>query len=245
MQKLPGDVKREFVASKNSSKLGGSVGGYLLTIVMITFGLSTASAQRLPLPESAAHVWQQIQQQCPECLSGGFTACGSPDIGYGQAFAGNVLRGSPRRGYLITYVMSGDEFRRIARTSDYQTLMKILQERFSQAHLIILEEGFTSARLLKKLEMEVVFPTALHECVQDLKKPWGCCVRDCGEECCEKDLGSPSVKLKWRDDPGGEWIVFTFHHMAGMSMLERYGTRRVVYFCLVDQPGRLTLGRGR
>jgi hypothetical protein len=245
VQKLAGDVKKKLGVLKRLGEPGTKVGATLLIIVSIIPGFSTASAQRLPLPESATQVWQQIQQQCPECLRGGFTACGSPDIGYGRAFAGNVLRGAPPRGYLITYVMSGDEFRRIARTSDYQTLMKTLQERFSQAHLVILEDGFTAARLISKPEIEVIFPAKLHECVQDLKKPWGCCVSNCPSECCEKDLGSPSVKLTWRDDSGGERIVFNFHHMAGMSMLERFGPRRIVYFCLVDQPGRLTLGRGR
>lgn len=214
--------------------------GFSLCIVSLALELSAAQAQRLPLPAGATAVLQQIRDQCPECLSVGFTACGASDIGYGRAFASNVLRGTPPRGYLVTYVMNGEEFRRLARTADYATLTKALRDRFGQARLIVLEDRLAAACVLEHPEVAVIFPKALHQCVQDLHKPWGCCVSDCRHECCEKELGSPSVQLTWRDPWAGETVIFKFHHGVGMSTLERWSMRRTLYFCLTDQRGRLS-----
>jgi hypothetical protein len=59
----------------------------------------------------------------------------------------------------------------------------------------------------------------------------------CSDECCEKGLGSPSVKLAWTDGATGESIALTFHHGTGFSQLTRTTTRgTLTYFCLVDQP---------
>jgi len=208
--------------------------------VSLVFGAHASHGQTLPLFPNATPVLQHIQEQCPACMRLGFTACGSPNIGYGRAFARNVLQGTPRRGYLVTYVMNGEQFRMLARTSAYATLSERLRERFGAARLIVLEDRFAAVRVLGRPEVVVQFPEGLHQCVQDRDTPWGCCVSDCRHECCEKALGSPSVQLTWRDEHAAETLVFTFHHVAGMSTLERQALRRTLYYCLVDQPGRLS-----
>jgi hypothetical protein len=173
--------------------------------------------------------------------------CGTADVAYGKRFARTALQGRPLRGYLATFVMSGEEFRRLARHSSYDELMTTLRERFARARLVILEAP--GARVLPPArEVTVTFPPQLHACVRELQKPWGCCVAtDCREECCEKGLGSPIVALAWTDDKTRESIELTFHHATGFSRLRRKtGRGESTYFCLVDEAARIDppLGKG-
>jgi hypothetical protein len=169
----------------------------------------------------------------------GYMPCGTQAVAWGKRFARSALQGHPDRAYLPTFVMTGEEFRELARSTDYESLVTTLHNRFSKSRLIILEDGFKDARALPPPEkVDVLFPKPLHECVHDTKHPWGCCVSDCKDECCEKGLGSPSVVMKWIDDD--EVVELHYSHTVGTSWLSRR-TRdhRWRYACLVDARGEL------
>jgi hypothetical protein len=177
-----------------------------------------------------------IAEQCPECVTAGLMACGTADVAYGNRFARTALRGKPPRGYLMTFVMTAEEFRTLARRSAYDALVSTLRDRFRHARLVVLEAH--SARVLPSAAtVDVTFPQPLHACLSDRSKPWGCCVgAECRHECCEKGLGSPSVTLRWHDPASDEILQFTFHHMPGYAHLERRTAKRQVamYYCLTD-----------
>jgi hypothetical protein len=135
--------------------------------------------------------------------------------------------------------MRGEDFRALARQSDYQPLLGVLHERFAKSRLVVIDEDWASARvLLTAGRVAVGFPKALHDCVHETDRPWGCCAGDCGKECCEKGLGSPTVTVTWTD--GDETITYHYSHTIGVSRLERRsGDRRTRYACLTDQRGTL------
>jgi hypothetical protein len=201
----------------------------------------TAAAESLTLP-SASPIRDEIARQCPGCLDSGFVACGSRRIGYGRFFAPNALQGDPAQGYLMTFVMQGAQLRALARGTQYVGLASILSERFRASRLVVIGADFASARVLPLApEMNITFPEALHRCVYDTRRPWGCCVGSCGDgECCEKSLGSPRIELSWQDEARGERLRFRFDHVAGGSTLTRESAAgRVLYHCLTDGRGFL------
>jgi hypothetical protein len=206
------------------------------TGLLVLLSASVASAATLRLPPQLRRAGDAIGQQCPACIAMGFMACGTRDVAYGKRFARTALQGRPLRGYLVGFVMNGDEFRRLARQADYDALTATLRDRFGQAQLVVLDAP--AARVLPPPRAVTVnFPRPLHACVQDTRKPWGCCVAaNCHDECCEKSLGSPSVVLEWEDARTRESLVLTFHHGAGFSQLRRRGRHgQSLYYCLVDQ----------
>jgi hypothetical protein len=165
--------------------------------------------------------------------------CGTPQVAWGKRFAATALLGTPQRAYLPTFIMTGEQFRKLARTTAYDALVTTLHDRFATSRLIVIEDGFKDARVLPSPEnVEVVFPKPLHECVHDTTRPWGCCVSDCNEECCEKGLGSPTVTLKWSDDD--EVVELHYGQTIGTSWLSRRSRdHRWRYACLVDAKGEL------
>lgn len=191
-------------------------------------------------PDRRAALFQAIDDACPDCRRTGFVACGGPAIGPGRAFAASALQGTPRRGYLVGFVMTGDDFRNVVRGTPITPLVAGLERRFARARLIVLEDGFARARVLDQTpRVAVTMPVELHSCVADTKKAWGCCTgagcRGSGE-CCEKSLGSPSVSLTWFNSMVGEEVQFSFRHGVGEARLERQaGQRSTTYFCATDR----------
>jgi hypothetical protein len=212
-----------------------------ITALALIVIATAAAAETIHLPQSSPAVRAEIARACPECTHTGVTACGSADVQYGRRFAPTALQGAPRRGYLVSFVMTGEQFRALARVSSYTALVDTLRERFSNARLVVLEHGTPGVRVLPApASVEVTMPPALHACVKDATKPWGCCVSDCRHECCEKGLGSPSVSLTWNDSEARETVRFTFHHQPGYSRLERRrGQRTTLYYCLADAAARI------
>ncbi|MCC7273159.1 MAG: hypothetical protein IT561_10875 [Alphaproteobacteria bacterium] len=200
---------------------------------------AAAGAQGLTVPaERRAALHEAIDDACPECRRTGFVACGGPAVATGAAFAANALQGTPRRGYLVGFVMTGEDFRNVVRGTPLTPLVDGLERRFARARLIVLEDGFARARVLDqtpKVAAEV--PDLLHSCVADTARPWGCCVGGgCRSECCEKSLGSPLVSLSWVDAAVGEEIRFDFRHGVGEGRLVRSaGARRTTYYCMTDR----------
>lgn len=206
---------------------------------------SVAVAADLRLPPGAGGLLAEVAAACPTCAATGYVPCGSPAVGWGERFAPHALLGTPKRAYLPTFVVSGDAFRALARAAPYPALVATLRERFAATRLLVLEDDFTRVRVLgSPARVDVVFPRALHECVADPARPWGCCVGDCARECCEKGLGSPEVTLAWQD--GAERVAFHYAHTIGVSWLDRRGpTGRVRYACLTDARGTLRPARAR
>jgi len=198
-----------------------------------------AHAADLRLPPSASTLPARIAAQCATCATAGYLPCGSPDVAWGRRFSATALLGKPKRGYLATFTMTGDDFRKLARAMDYDALLTTLHDRFAATHLVVLDDGFKNARVLPPPEkIEVIFPKPLHDCVHATTRPWGCCISNCKKECCEKDLGSPSVTLKWRDDD--EVVELHYSHTVGVSWLDRQQRdHKMRYACLVDAKGKL------
>jgi hypothetical protein len=205
-----------------------------------TSGLAIAA--EIVLPAGATDALHAIAAACPACERDGYLACGSPDVAWGRGFATHALLGRPPRAYLIASAMSGGEFRDLARTTTYPRLADSLHHRFAAARLVVLENDFTTARVLPSpSKVAVGFPDRLHTCVYKSEWPWACCVAgSCKEECCEKSLGSPTVVTEWKD--GNETLTFHYSHTVGVSWLDRTTPEgRVRYACLTDAKGRLTL----
>lgn len=200
---------------------------------------SPIAAAELRLPREASKILPGIVAACPTCAATGFTPCGSPAVGWGARFARHALLGRPPRGYLVGFALAGADFRALARETPYSALVATLRERFAASRLVVLEDGFARARVLDRPDdVTVSFPEALHRCIADPTRPWGCCVGDCAHECCEKGLGSPMVALAWTD--GDERITFHYSHEIGVSWLERRSPRhRLRYACLTDAKGTL------
>jgi hypothetical protein len=201
-----------------------------------------AHAAELGLPATAAALPGRIAAACPECAARGYTPCGSAEIAWGRRYAKTALRGTPRRGYLVTFTMTANDFRALARaTADHTALVTTLRDRFGASRLVVLEDRFEDARVLAvSPTVAVTFPEPLHRCLRETTRPWGCCVSDCKRECCEKDLGSPGIDLEWRD--GEESLRFHYTHTTGTTWLtRRTSAGETHYFCLTDARGALTV----
>jgi hypothetical protein len=212
-------------------------------VLLLLLTAAPAAATRLDWPAAEAGTLARLAALCPDCRARGVIACGTADVAVGRRFARTFLAGTPPRGYLPAFRIDGTEFRRLARTTpEHARLLAALEERFAGTPLAVVEDGFGGVRVLSPpRSVQVVFPPALHDCVRDPARPWGCCVAGCAErECCEKGLGSPSVTVEWRDDDAGETLVLHFSHTTGESTLRRTGASGTTrYYCLTGAPGFL------
>lgn len=217
---------------------GRRFGGVAILALLLT---APAFAGNLQFPASADAAKQVIMTDCPSCLATGVTLCGTENIGFGKRFARNLFAGKPKRGYLPGFRMSGEEFRALARSLTYESLIQTLRDGFSNLPLVVIDGKFAATRVLGPPgAVEITFPPALHQCVRDAAKPWGCCIAaDCQQECCEKSLGSPQVTLRWDDPVAKEKLTFYFNHTLGSSTLTREtdGGKKTVYWCLTEEPG--------
>lgn len=212
---------------------------YVLALVALAAATPTLAAD-LQLPAAASGLLARIAADCPDCATTGYTPCGSADVAWGRRFAATAFLGTPKRGYLATFAMTGQEFRTLARTTDYATLRTTLHGRFAKTRLVVIENDFTTARVLPNpTTVTVTFPEPLHTCIHGTDHPWGCCTGDCKHECCEKGLGSPMITMQWTD--GTEHLTFHYAHTIGTTWLSRTTATRsaVRYACLVDAKGKL------
>lgn len=215
-----------------------------LAAMLLALGVGNVSAWAggLPLPAEAAPMKSAVESDCPDCLTKGVTACGTADVQYGRRFPQQFFAGTPARGYLPAFRLTGAEFEKMARDMPRDALLAALQATFAAAPLVIIEAGFAAARVIKlPRSVAATFPEPLHQCLQDQSKPWGCCLAaDCQQECCEKSLGSPTLTVTWQDDVNNETLVFSFGHSLGSSTLIRQTTAgQTLYWCLTDEAGRL------
>jgi len=201
----------------------------------------SAAAGNVIFPKDGEAAKQAITKDCPSCLATGVTPCGTTDVRSGKRFGRHFFAGKPKRGYLPGFRMSGEEFRVLARSLTYESLLPSLRESFASLPLVIIDGGFAATRLIAKPSaVEVTFPTALHQCVRDAAKPWGCCIAaDCQTECCEKSLGSPTVAVHWDDATTGDKLTLHFNHTLGSTTFTRENAegKKTVYWCLTEEPG--------
>jgi hypothetical protein len=213
------------------------------SLVALMLASGQAVGGNLPVPVEGAAARAAIIDACPACLAGGVTLCGTADVRFGKAFARHFFAGTPARGYLPGFRLSGTEFRALARSLSYPALMQSLRQSFASLPLVVIDSGFAAARVLPAPHaVEVTFPEELHQCVRDPGKPWGCCVAaDCARECCEKSLGSPEIAVRWDDRESGDAVTFRFSHTAGASTLTRETAagEKHLYWCITGEPGWL------
>jgi len=202
---------------------------------------SPAIAGNLVFPKQGGAAKEVIVNNCPNCLAGGVTLCGTADVQFGKRLGTNFFAGQPKRGYLPGFRLSGQEFRALARGLSYDAMMASLKQSFDALPLVVIDSGFAATRILAAPQsVEIAFPPALHQCVSDQSKPWGCCIAaDCKQECCEKSLGSPTVTVHWDDGTSGDKLTFHFSHDLGASTLARETSagKTYVYWCIAEEPG--------
>jgi hypothetical protein len=213
----------------------------LLLLALLVIAAPQARAGNLPFPKEGAAAKAAIVDNCPSCLGSGVTLCGTDQVQFGKRFSRAFFAGTPKRGYLPGFRMSGEEFRTLARSMTYESLVQSLWQRFSSLPLVIIDGGFAGTRVIAKPSLvEVNVPQALHHCVRDAAKPWGCCIaNDCQTECCEKSLGSPRIDVRWNDPESGDKLTFHFSHTLGSSTLTREtkAGKTYVYWCIAEEPG--------
>jgi hypothetical protein len=211
------------------------------------FAMIAALAVAVPLragniefPDEAAAARSVIADKCPSCLGGGVTLCGTAEVGFGQAFPRHFFSGTPKRGYLPGFRLSGGEFRALARSMSFQSLTQSLRQSFAALPLVVIDDDFAAARVIPTPQsVDVRFPEGLHQCVGDRSKAWGCCVTaDCRQECCEKSLGSPRITVRWKDPEDGDLLVLRYSHTTGDSTLTREtgAGKKYIYWCITDEP---------
>jgi len=214
----------------------------ILVALVAMMVASPSDAGNLVFPKQGAAAKDVIVKNCPGCLAGGVTLCGTADVQFGKRLGADYFfAGQPKRGYLPAFRFSGQEFRALARNMPYDAMMQSLKQTLESLPLVVIDGGFAATRVLPTPKsVEIQFPPALHQCVSDQSKPWGCCVAaDCQSECCEKSLGSPTVAVRWDDPASGDKLTFHFSHTPGTSTLTRETSagKTTVYWCIAEEPG--------
>lgn len=198
----------------------------------------------LVLPRSTANTLAAaIERGCAECLLQGLSPCGTADIQVGKRYAKQVFQGKPRRGYLVSFVMRHAQFRTALVDPDRARVEVAMIERFNRARLIVVEDGFGTARVLPAPDTVIVqYSADHHRCLGIDKRSWSCCLGDGGSDrSCLPKANAPRVHLSWQDIIGGEVLAFTYVPMPGFSLLERRNATGTTtqYYCLTDDAGNL------
>lgn len=215
----------------------------VVSLIALLLSPGETTAGTVPFPQEGETAKAAIIDGCPTCLAAGVTLCGTADVQFGKRFPRHFFAGTPKRGYLPGFRLSGAEFRTLARSMSYESVMQSLQQSFATLPLVVIDSGFAATRVIAApRSVEIAFPEGLHQCVRDPEKPWGCCIAaDCRTECCEKSLGSPRVAVHWDDPESGDALTFHFSHTLGASTLTRKTAagKTVLYWCKADEPGWL------
>jgi hypothetical protein len=213
----------------------------LLLLAVVTM---PAWSSDLVLPRSTANALAAaIEKNCAECLLQGLSPCGTADIQVGKRFAKQVFQGTPKRGYLVSFIMRHAQFRAALVDPDRAKVEAAMVERFSRARLIVLEDGFKTARVLPSPDTVIVqYSAEHHRCLGIDKRNWSCCLGDGGaDRTCLPKANAPRILLSWEDALGGDILAFTYVPVPGLSLLERRNAAgdTTLYYCLTDDAGTL------
>ncbi len=213
------------------------------TIILIFYSFADSKELRHTVPISSDKAMAMFKSQCPSCVENGVFICGNDKINFGKTFENNFLLGKTSRGYLLTAKLRAKDFIKSSRnTSDLNKLNEYFKNEFYKFALVVVDSNYSRIEVLKPLQVDVTFPARLHACLQDPNKPWGCCLAsDCKSECCEKELGSAFVTVKWRDDKTNEILELNYFPNVGSTTLRRSGinSKKTIYFCNVIEVGNL------
>lgn len=206
-------------------------------------GVGSALASDLFLPrESADALIAEIDRQCPECRANGLSPCGGPDIEVGKRYAKHVFQGKPKRGYLLTFIMTHGAFFDALRTPDSGAFMVDMNKRFAAARLIAFEAGFVSPRVLTPSGIEVRYSAEHRQCFAVEQRSVSCCLGDGGgDRTCLPKADSPRVHFTFDDLENSETLQVVWAPIAGFSKLVRKpgDGRETLYYCLTNDAGTL------
>ncbi len=191
-------------------------------LIIVLGNIGIVYAETLLLPKQAQIIRDSIAKECPSCIETGFIPCGNQDIGFGRMFFKNFFMGQPATGCLLSYEMSADDFFADMRVTPYNELLNKTKNRFSSARLIVVSKDNYSVFISgAPEEVEVKIPEALHACGFQNNKPFCCCCRSsCKEECCDKEYGSISIRIRWQDPQvSGRKIEYMFYPGSVTSQL--------------------------
>lgn len=207
-------------------------------------GVGSALASDLFLPrESADALIAEIDRQCPECRANGLSPCGGPDIQVGKRYAKHVFQGKPKRGYLLTFIMTHGAFFDALRTPDRDAFIATMTTRFKAARLIAIDAGFAKTRVLPPpASVTVQYTPAHHQCFGIDQRSPSCCLGDGGgDRTCLPKADSPRVHFTFDDLENSETLQVVWAPIAGFSKLVRKpgDGRETLYYCLTNDAGTL------
>ncbi len=214
---------------------------HALILILMAASNQYIYASELPLTHNE---FIEFQKACPACVGIDVMVCGNNNIGTGNKFKkNNFFLGRPLRGYLISPAYLATDMRKLIRTEvNFSNLIDQISSRFAKLNLIVVSDSFKRVHLLSDPTVEVMIPEPLHRCLANPANKWGCGIsKDKGRECCEKNLGSPVVKVKWIDKVSDEEIELLYIPTKGASKLIRYISKKtkVTYFCQTSESAKL------
>lgn len=194
-----------------------------------------ASAETLALPAAAAHFESQIADDCPGCAERGFLPCGAPDVQYGRRFARAAMQGAPPRAYLLANAPTARELRPLLTGADAPTVAREIAERFREIRLILIEDAWTTARVLTPVDAgRMRVDAAQQACFRDPKRSRACCLgdgpRDMG---CLPKADPPTMTLVFQDDATRERLSLRYPVGRGEATLRRATASggKAIYWC--------------
>ncbi|MCF4164312.1 hypothetical protein L2U69_01460 [Zavarzinia compransoris] len=211
-----------------------------VTVFPLLLMLSATGAdarERLHLP---AALVAAITAACPDCATRGVIACGDTDVRTGPKYLDHAFQGAPPRAYVMSWPMGDKDMRRLSETLPLDAANTAIAAAFAEMTLVAATPDH-GARALPAPKTSAALPPALHACLADPDKPWGCCAAGCGEdECCEKSLGSPRIRADWQDPESAESLTLRWSRNGGtrLTRVDAEGTK-TSYACLAWGPLRL------
>ena len=177
----------------------------------------------------------KIKSACSECFENELMICGNENIGFGKKFIGNFFQGVPSKGFFITPPYLSSNFKDLLRTEqNYNKLKLIVHDQFIKLQLIVVSKNFDEVYSLSNPTVDVIIPEPLHNCLKNKLNKWGCGVSENrANECCEKKLGSPVIKVEWIDTKNKEVVELLYNPNMGSTKLVRIinGKSKLIYYC--------------
>jgi len=229
-------------AARSFSMLACLVGGALIAAL----AASPVRAEVLPLPVPAEALLQPIAAACPDCVHRGFMPCGSADVQYGRGFAATAMLGEPPRAYLLAQTPVRAEALRLVKSGERAAAIEALQQRFAEARLVVVQDGWRTVRLLAPdATPRVAADPAQQACFRDSSRSLGCCLGDGGAAAnCLPKADPPSVRLTFADPASGERLELRYPIGKGELSLRRHAAgRTILYWCQAWAPARLVGAR--
>lgn len=209
-------------------------------LFFIVLGCQNIIAANLSL---SAKELSKIKSACPECFEYDLMICGNENIGFGKKFKKKFFQGVPSRGFFITPPYLSSNFKKVLRTEqNYNKLKLIVHNQFIKLQLIVVSKNFDEVYSLSNPTVDIIIPEPLHNCLKNKYNKWGCGVsKNRANECCEKKLGSPVIKVTWIDKKNKEIIELQYNPNMGSSKLVRNVNDRTkfIYYCQTLESAQL------